>query len=287
MSLIKEKLELKLEEAEYTTQKSLARFSSGQKKFLAISLLGIIPIFFLARFLGNLYFAKQFSQYIITAKPSFTEAKNLIIDRIDIATLGNNEYAIVAQLINPNLDLAVKQLPFEWKFFDEKSQITAPSQKGVVNLTPNEKKYIVVPVVNSLTPITRAEIQFLEAPKWQKKKNLEIIKLTVNQPKGYDQTEPFGYVLEGNVFNQSPYLIKTVKLNFLLYGQGGKIVGASYRSEFDLPPNQKRSYKHFWPNISGKNVVRAETIAETEILNRENFKIPENEFNNEAGFLGR
>jgi hypothetical protein len=287
MSLIKEKLELKLEEAEYTTQKSLTRFSNGQKKFLAICLIGFIPVFFLARFFGNLYFAKQFSQYIISAKPSFTEAKNILIDRIDIATLGNNEYAIVAQLVNPNLDLAVKQLPFEWIFLDEKSQITAPNQKGVVNLTPNEKKYIIVPVVKSLNPISRAEIHFLENPKWQMKKNLEVIKLTTNQPKGYDQTEPFGYVLEGNVFNQSPYLIKAVKLNFLLYGQGGKIVGASYRSEFDLLPNQKRAYKHFWPNISGKNVIRTEAIAETDILNKENFKIPENEFNNDAGFLGR
>ncbi len=287
MSLLKEKLELKLEEAEFTTQQSLSRFSALQKKFFLVGLLGIIPMYFIAQYAGNYYFAKAYRTYLISAKPSYLNSQSLIIDRIDIASLGNNEYAIVGQVNNPNLDLATKQVPYEWVFFDAKAQITAPSQSGKLSISPNEKKYLILPVVKSLSPIAKAEIRFLKEPVWQKKINVEKLSLITSQPKGYDQTNPFGYVLEGEVYNNSPYLIKEIKLNFILLGLGGKIIGASYRSEFDLLPKQKRSYKHFWPEISGKNIVKAETIVETDLLNKDNLKIPESESNNNAGFLGR
>ncbi len=287
MSLLKEKVELKLEETEFTLQKILNRFTKFQKIILLICVLGALPSYFLAKAIGNYYFKKIYNQELISANPSFKNPKDLLIDRTDIATLGNDEFAVVVQIVNQNLTLATKDIGYQIDFLDDKGMLTAQSQKGKFNILPNERKFLIAPKIISPQGVALAKIKLLDTPVWRNKLSLPKIKLITTTPKGRDQTDPFGYVLDGNIYNQSPYLIKEVKLNFLLYGTGGKIIGASFRSEFDLPPNQKRDYKHIWPGISGKNVVRAEVVAETDLLNSNNLVAPLTPVDNESGSLDR
>ncbi len=287
MSLLKEKIELKLEETEFKVQKALKGFEHWQKIVLAICLLGIIPCYFIAKSLGNYYYKKIYDKDLISANASFVNPKDLLVDRTDIASLGNNEFAVAVQIVNQNLDLAAKNINYQLDFFDNKGMLTAQSQAGQFNILPDQRKFIIAPKIIAPQGLVVSKIKILSSPVWQKKVSLPEIKLIASLPKGKDQIDPFGFVLEGNIYNQSPYLIKEVKLNFLLYGNGGKIIGASFRSEFDLPPNQKRDYKHIWPGISGKNVVRAEVVAETDLLNKNNIQAPIVPVNNGAGDLNR
>lgn len=285
MSLLKEKLELKVEEAEFKAQHFLGRFSSLQKWTLLICLASVIPGYFLARAIGNFYFGRQYRQYLTEARPSFRDPKGLLIERIDIGSLGENEYAIVAQVVNPNLDLAAKAIAYEFKFIAANGAEAALSQSGKFYILPNQKKYLVAPKIFASSGVARAVLTLAPDVAWQKKSDLPQIKLVTNQPKGIDQLSPFGYALEGNITNQSSYFIKEARLTFLLYGAGGKIIGGSQRSEFSLKPFETRSYKQIWAGISGRNVVRAEAYAETNLLDKENLSAPE--FEGGAGDLGR
>lgn len=286
MSLFKEKLEYKIEEAEFKTSKFFSGFSSWQKWVVLFCLLGSLPGYFAAKTLGKRYFSKVYSGYQIEAHPSFSEAKELVLERTDIASLGQSEYAAVLQLVNPNLDLAAKNIGFELRFLDINGVEAAAAETGKFYILPNQRKFLVVPQIFSEAGINSVDLILPNQIVWQKKLNLPEIKLVASEPKGKDIQEPFGYALEGGLFNNSPYQLKEVKLTFLLYGSGGKIIGSSQRSEFDLRPLEKRDYKQIWAGISGKNVIRAETLAETNLLDNANLSAPELETEG-AGDLSR
>lgn len=287
MSLFKDKLELKVEEAEFKAQNMLSSFAAWQKWLILLCIIGSLPGYFLAKAVGNAYFSRQYGKYLIEAHPSFRDAKNLILDRIDIASLGQNEYAAVAQVINPNLDLAAKNLTYKFKFYSADGAEIAASQNGQFFVLPNQRKYLIMPKIISEKGIERVVLILPSEIRWQRKLDLPEIKLTTTRPKGYDQSSPFGYALEGSVTNNSAYNLKEIRLVFLLYGSGGKTIGASSRSEFNIKPFEKRDYKQIWPAVSGRNVVRTEAFAETNLLDKENLSAPVFPTDNGAGNLSR
>ncbi|MBI3231740.1 MAG: hypothetical protein HYZ51_01525 [Candidatus Doudnabacteria bacterium] len=286
MSLFKEKLELKIEEAEFRLSRTLGSFSPWQKWIILFCLLAALPGYFAAKTIGKQHYAKYYSQFLIQAHPSFSEAKNLIVERTDVAFLGDKEYSLALQIVNPNLDLAAKNISYEIKFLGKNGVEIAHSEKGSFYILPNQRKYLIVPRVYSESNVNSVNLILQNDIVWQKKLDLPQVNILASEPKGKDIYSPFGYELEGGIFNDSPYQIKEVKLTFLLYGAGGKIIGSSQRSEFELKPFERRDYKQIWAGISGRNVIKAETHAETNLLDRANLKAPELE-DRGAGDLGR
>ncbi|MEK7618375.1 MAG: hypothetical protein AAB410_04495 [Patescibacteria group bacterium] len=287
MSLLKEKLELKAEEAEFKIIRMFSRFDRWQKRIILLCMLAAIPAYFISKTVANRYYSSRYQQYLIQGSPSFSEAQELILDRADIASLGQNEYSAAVQIVNRNLDLAAKNVPYEIKFLAVDGSEAAPAERGRFYILPNSKKYLIAPKILSQAPIISVNLIFLNKIFWQKKYELPEVNLITSQPKGSDQLSPPGYALAGGVQNNSPYFIKEVKLTFLLYGAGGKIIGASQRSEFDMQPYERRDYKQIWSGISGRNVVRAEASAETNLLDKTNLAIPETNNAGGAGDLGR
>ena len=116
MSLLKEKLELKAEEAEFKIIRMFSRFDRWQKRIILLCMLAAIPAYFISKTVANRYYSSRYQQYLIQGSPSFSEAQELILDRADIASLGQNEYSAAVQIVNRNLDLAAKNVPYEIKF---------------------------------------------------------------------------------------------------------------------------------------------------------------------------
>lgn len=287
MPLFKEKLELKVEETEFKVFRALSRFDPWQKRVILFCLLAALPAYFISKTLANHYYSKEYQKFLIDGHASFAETQDLVIDRVDIAYSGTNEYSAAVQIINKNLDLAAKNVQYEIKFLAPDGSEAAPSERGRFYILPNSRKFLVAPKILSQTSIVSVNLIFPQAIFWQKKTELPEVKLIASQPKGSDQLSPPGFALEGGVQNSSPYFVKEIKLTFLLYGVGGKIIGASQRSEFDIKPYERRDYKQIWSGISGRNVVRAEAIAETNLLDKANLTIPETNNPGGAGDLGR
>lgn len=287
MSLFKEKLELKAEEAEFKAQKALGSFAAWQKWIFLGGIVLFIPAYFVAKNISLGIFTQNYKNLAASAHPSFTEAKNIILDRIDVATLGENTFAAIGRITNPNLDLAAREVPYEFQFLDKDGLMAAPAEGGVTFLLPNEQKYLVAPKVNAQKQIAQVKLLLPDSLKWQKKLNLPTVKIVANEPKGRDQTNPYAYVVEGAIQNLSAYQLQEVKITFLLYGAGGKIIGASQRSEFNLQPSERRDYKQIWSGVSGSNVVKIEALPTTNLLDKNNLTIPNNPSKNGSGDLGR
>src|SRR3989344_2784266 len=149
MSLFKEKLELKAEEAEFKAQTLLSRFQPWQKFVIIACLAGAIPGYFLVKAIGNHYFAKEYAQYLIQARPSFTDPKPLIIERSDIASLGEKEFAAAVQVENKNLDLAAKNISYTMKFLASDGSEAAPALRSQFYILPNQRKYLIAPKITS------------------------------------------------------------------------------------------------------------------------------------------
>ncbi len=287
MSLFKEKLELKAEEVKFKAQKALGSFASWQKWIFLSGVVLFLPAYFIAKNISLGISAQNYKGLEASAHPSFTEAKNLILDRIDVASLGENTFAAVGRVTNPNLDLAAKEVPYEFQFLDKDGLMAAPSEGGVTYLLPNEQKYLVAPKVNTQKPIAQVKLLLPDSLKWQKKLNLPTVKIVANEPKGRDQTNPYAYVVEGAIQNLSAYQLQEVKITFLLYGTGGKIIGASQRSEFNLKPSERRDYKQIWSGVSGSNVVKIEALPATNLLDKNNLVVPDSSAKTGGGDLGR
>ena len=94
-------------------------------------------------------------------------------------------------------------------------------------------------------------------------------------------------MVEGAIQNLSAYQLQEVKITFLLYGTGGKIIGASQRSEFNLKPSERRDYKQIWSGVSGSNVVKIEALPATNLLDKNNLVVPDSSAKTGGGDLGR
>ena len=273
MSLLKEKIELKIEEAELNTQRALSRFPPIVKWLLLLSVIGIIPSYFIAKSLANNFWLSRYAQTAPLAKPSFANPQAPKISDATVVSLGSKVYAAIAQISNPNLDLSLNDLSYQFHFFNSKKQeIYAYTDKFF--LLPNQKKYLTVPRFTTQEAVTYVEFRLPPSLPWQKRLGIPGVKLTVSAPHNYYQSLPQALVVEGDFVNNSPYSLKAVHLTFLLFDFSNKIIGVSTRDEFSLQPFERRTYKQLWPKISAPNLAKVEVIVDTNTLEQSNLSVP-------------
>ncbi|MFA5990748.1 MAG: hypothetical protein WC794_00685 [Candidatus Doudnabacteria bacterium] len=273
MSLLKEKIEIGIEETEFQTQKFLGSINPFFRWLLIISTLAIIPAYFVAKSVSQKIWTARYQQGALVAKPSFTDPKAPKISTVTLTSLGDNLYSAVVQITNENLDLSANNAPFSLNFYNSQKQLLYSYQDKLF-LLPDQKKYIIAPRFEVYDKIAFAELTFSQEIKWQKRLNLPQAKLTASQPISSYQISPQAFVLDGNFINNSVYTLKQVRLNFVLFDTDGKIIGASRRDEFTVAPFERRSYKQLWPNLSAPTLGKVEVTVETNTLDDNNLSVP-------------
>ena len=113
----------------------------------------------------------------------------------------------------------------------------------------------------------------IDKPVFQKRIRLVKVSLQAPQPNNYNQSDPPALVTEGNVYNDSPYSLKSVTLKFILYDGFGKVVTVSSRTEYSMRPYERRSYKHLWSYINSREIGSVKVIADTNTLDPENIRL--------------
>ncbi len=272
MSLLKEKIEIGIEETELQTQKFLGSINPFFRWILILSTLAIIPAYFVAKSVSQKIWTTRYQQGALIAKPSFTDPKAPEISTVTLTSLGENLYSAVVKITNENLDLSANNVPFALNFYNSKKELLY-SYTDKLFLLPNHKKYIIAPRFEVYDQIAFAELVLTQEPKWQKRLSLPQIKLSASTPSVSNQFSPQAFVLDGNFVNNSVYELKQVRLNFVLFDTAGKIIGASRRDEFTVAPFERRSYKQLWPNLSAPTLSRAEVTVETNTLDTSNFSV--------------
>lgn len=274
MSLLKDKIELDIAVAELETGKFLKGFPFLLRWIFILAVLSIIPAYFVAKSLSHKIWQERLRAFEISSRPSFKDPQAPKASPATVIMNRPGEYTAVAWLENQNLDLSVKRLSYEFRFYDSNNQAIS-AYPGSTFLLPNQKKYVIEPIIKSLMPISKAELIISEDIHWQKKNNWPDIRLTVSQPKGYQQASPPAFVVDGGFTNPTPYKLGSVLVRVVVKDSSGRVIAAASRKENDIVPNVRRDYKILWPNVVLPQVAKIEVEAETNVLDKENLGLPE------------
>lgn len=282
MSLFKEKLELKIEEAEFNAQRALTGFPPVLKWVLVALIVGLVPSYFISKAISYKYWESKYKPYQAKAKPSFSEFKDLSIGDPKVLTYSDGTYGAVAKISNLNPDLSAENVQFAWTYYNASGQKITPQNSEAVSgsfyILQNSEKYIIALKIFSSDPIAKTELNLTNEVKWQKRFKNPTVLLSVSPATSNQQTSPLIFSVESSVVNNSPYLVRQVNLTFLLYGQNNQIVAVSQRTENDLRPLEKRAFKQLWPGLF-ITPSKIEVLAETNTLSSQNLVAPKNQNN--------
>jgi hypothetical protein len=282
MSLFKDKLELKVEEAELATHKLFWGLSSTAKWALLIFILGIIPSYFVNKLIARNVWGSKLKTLQIQAKTSFVSTQDLIFKETLLASYPDGSFGAAAKIINPNPDLSLDNLTYSWKFFDALGQeVQALNQNdlsGSTYILPKSTKYIAAPKILVQSAINKAQLTISQPLKWQKKISLPSIKLSASPGTAGQQTSPVTFSIDSKIYNNSPYKIKEAQIIFLAYDQNQNLLAVSKRSEYDLIPYEKRSFKQLWPGLYLLSPL-VQIFADTNTLNPGNYTLVETKDN--------
>lgn len=284
MSLFIEKIKLKTESLELKAETNFFQLSRIWKICIVIILIFSLPAYFLTRLVAKKIWEKKYEKFLITAKPSFEKAEPLKTENALISEIAPNIYALAVLVKNPNFELGAKNVGYEFELYDQSGVVITEAYgeglKGKTHFLPSENKYLVAAKILSQKKVASVKVNFPNIV-FQRRKDLPYIKLQTSKPKIFLQTQPGALVVEGGIYNNSPYFIKTIKITFLVYDRAGNFLAASSREEYDLKAFESRGYKQLWPNLMFEN-ADAKIFVETNTADGQNvrFASPENQSGN-------
>lgn len=270
-SLVKEKAKYQVEKSLYETGYTFMQFTPVGRTLFLIFLLGSVPVYFLAKFVSIKYFDTVYTKNHISAKASTILASPLVSSPVTIYPTGERSYSALATITNPNLDISVASTNYTVRFYDASGR-ELYKYTDTFFLLPNEQKYIVVPRVDTDFAPASAKLEFTD-PHFVKRFTIPKISFQSPTPQIYSQSTPQAFVVEGGVYNDSPYFLKIVRVKVLLYDAAGKVVGTTSTELGSVKPFERRGYKLLWPGQPYFAVARAQAFPDTDVLDPNNLRL--------------
>lgn len=281
MSGLKENLQIQTEgtilaaqQAGFSFKNSFALMPKWRRVIILTLLIAIIPGYLLARIGTEQLQRIEYSRQALIAHPAFTAAVQPDFSPVTLIRNPNGTYSAYATVTNPNLDLAAEDIPYTMTF-QSSGNPSAFTSSGTFYLLPDEKRYLVVPKIDTTDNLISGTLSLGEA-KWQKKLSIPKIDLKASEPITSEDINPQTFYVEGAVINNSPYNLSAVRIVFLLYDQNNNIIGVSQRDEFQVAAFSRRAYKQQWPGLTQNVVRKVQVIPATDVSNPDNLKINTN-----------
>ncbi len=259
---------LAAEQVGFSFANSFKLMVKWKRVLILVLAIAIIPGYLLARFGTEQLLRLQYGREALVAHPAFSAAVAPKVGSVTLIKNPTGNYSAYALVTNPNLDLAAEDISYTMTF-QSSGKTEAYRATGSTYLLPNEKRYIVVPRIETTEQLTSASLTLGEV-KWQKKLSVPEIPLKVSEPLTYEELNPLAFYAEGAVVNNSPYDLGAVRLVFLLLDRNNKVVGISQRDEFRIPAFGRRAYKQQWPGLYKADVQKVQVIPTTDPLDPEN-----------------
>lgn len=252
---------------------ALLAFPRVQRLILIGFLVGLIPTYFIVRYGTELLVFLINRGSLVTAHLLVSNPASVAVGPVSIITLGEGSYAAYADVTNPNLDVALANARFEFRFTDSQGA-TIATRQGEFFLLPNEKKMLVIARFMSDVAVNKGVVVIADAI-WQKRFSITKIPLRAPEPRRVPSTIDDVDALQGNITNDSPYRIAAVRLVFSLFDARGKILAVTQREEYNMRPFETRTYNHILSGIDTDSLVRVVVQAETNTLDSENIILDE------------
>jgi hypothetical protein len=275
IKLKEEGLKVGLQEAGMSFGGFFSDFPRRKRKLLLGLVIAIIPATTGTRYGVQALAAWRLQQHAALAHPSYSEAQPPRTGAVQILEGQGNIYSVYAEIENPNVDLAAPAVSYRLSLYNSRRE-TIIERTGTMFLLPNQKKYVVLPRVDSTETLVSGVLT-LQQFKWQKQFTLPEVEIKAAPPTLYNETNPLELVAEGALVNDSPYRVRAVRLVFLLTNTRGQVIAVSQREEFDVSPFARRSYKQFFPGLYREAVAKVQVFADTNTLDSSNIILEETE----------
>ncbi len=230
----------------------------------------------------------NFSKYLIgRLEPSLVNLEPyrpvpLEIRRLKLLALpAPGKFSVYAQVINPNPDISVSALLYEFVLKDAEGKILT-TVSGKSFLEPAASKFLLLPLLNLTGPEAEkkkitAELRFGKI-RWTRRVPEVEVNLEVLQKK-------FGVAAEGNFFvegllkNLQGFGLKKVEVGALAFDVANQeILGVNSTVLTDLRPFESRYFRMLWPGdlpgVGDVQVIPAVNLLEPQAFLEAGEKVP-------------
>lgn len=173
----------------------------------------------------------------------------------------------VAYIQNPNITAAARNVPYQFKIYDEDHQFIT-ERNGVAYIAPNGASAIFEGGIQVGTRMPKfAEFRFTADPLWvsldPRISGINVV--PSNQVLENETTKP---KLTGTISNVSDrYSVSDISVIAILYDKDDNATAVSQTVVAGLPPTGKSEVFFTWPNPFKEKVVRLELIPRYDVFN--------------------
>ena len=168
-----------------------------------------------------------------------------------------NTYNLAAYIINPNIDGAASDVPYEMVVYDQQG-VPIANEKGTVSLPPhrNTLAFVSGVTVGKRTPV-KALFQFTGAPNWFKQADpLSVLNIGNKDYRENAAGSSLGVTIE----NPSVEPLRNIRVSAVLYDTAGNALGFSDTAIDEIPAQGSALAPFTWPESHGGKVVSIEVL---------------------------
>ena len=125
MSLLQDKIEVSVAEAELNAQQALSTFPRPIRWLLILGILAIIPVYFISKSWAQSYWLARYDADRIAAKASFAQAKPPTVSAVTLIPVSSDSYTAIVSIKNENVDLSLAATQFKFNFYDAHKELVA------------------------------------------------------------------------------------------------------------------------------------------------------------------
>lgn len=163
----------------------------------------------------------------------------------------NGGYIGYARILNPNTDLAVRQLDYKMSMLDS-AGVELAEYSNTTYILPGEEKMVFMPEQEVPLP---ASIEIAVTPQhWVQGASIVDLQFVFERIE-YPQSQSAPFFVAANLRNDTPYQINEISLGVVLYDIQRNIVGVNFTTINLVQPRESRFFRVVWPaGVSGQVV---------------------------------
>jgi len=185
----------------------------------------------------------------IECRPEFKPIE--LVDHVFVLPVGAGRITILAQIKNENLNYAAKNFNFTFSIYNNSDQILKTINNSSF-IYSGEIKYLAIPNLEiNLGDVSRAELE-IDSPKWVESDVLSRPEVKI-QNKNIGE-ESNNIRVEGNLVNNDPFSLPSVKVVAVFFSPLGIPKGTSQTEISNLAPREVRSFRINHPPINGVDI---------------------------------
>jgi hypothetical protein len=218
---------------------------------LAVVVVSAIPLFYVLR---GVFFNMVYVERNLGVAPA-PQGQDITVREKRILANGEDAYFAYARIVNPNSDLAVKNLTYTFVMKNASGEKVA-DYDGVTYIMPGEEKLIYMPARKFDVPPDDVEVS-LKVERWSRPGLLRTLNFEVEGVQ-YGKQSDGGYHVSALLRNATPYIIPEVELTVILYNFSREVISVNFTTLNDLQLYESRFFSVQWPAGVAEKVANVE-----------------------------